>query len=77
MAEFSYTQVPLQNKCRWFVKHGATTRYDRGFRSKVEADAWINAFGHHLDWRAGYVFRLKGGQYDISVIDRQGQLAKP
>ncbi|WP_338924469.1 hypothetical protein V0M98_33175 (plasmid) [Pseudomonas silesiensis] len=77
MAEFSYTQVPLQNKCRWFVKHGATTRYDRGFRSKAEADAWINAFGRHLDWRAGYVFRLKGGQYDISVIDRQGVLAKP
>lgn len=76
MADFSYSKVPQQNKCRWFVKHGATTRFDRGFRSKAEADAWINAFGKDLDWRAGYVFRLKGLDRDISVIDRQGQLAK-
>jgi hypothetical protein len=77
MAGFSFSQVPSQNKCRWFIKHGATTRYDRGFRSKAQADAWISAFGKDIDWRAGFVFRLKGLNADISVVDRKGQLAKP
>lgn len=77
MTEFSYDQVPEQDKCRWFIKNGDNVRYDRGFRSKAEADAWIADLGRALDWRAGFVFRLRGGTADISVVDRNGVLAKP
>ena len=73
--QFSFEEVPLQDKCRWFVRRGATTKFNRGFRTKVEADGWINAFGCRLDWRAGYVFRLRGEDVDMAIVDRRGEVA--
>jgi hypothetical protein len=73
---FSFDEVPIQTGCRWFVKHGDVTRCDRGFKSKVEANDWIAKFGHRLDWRAGYVLRLRGDKQDISIVDKAGQVAK-
>lgn len=62
--------------CRWFVNHGARTYFDtRGFRSKQEASDWIDAFGSALDWRAGFVFRLKGDDTDTRIVNRRGEVA--
>lgn len=72
---FSFEEVPLQDKCRWFVRRGATTQFNRGFRSKDEASLWINTFGHRLDWRAGYVFRIRGDGVDMAIVDRRGTVA--
>ena len=72
---FSFQEVPLQDKCRWFLRRGATTKFNRGFRSKSDADAWIDAMGRRLDWRAGYVFRLRGDSVDMAIVDRRGTVA--
>lgn len=72
---FDFDELPLQDKCRWFVRRGATTKLNRGFRSKNEASLWINALGYRLDWRAGYVFRLKGDCIDMAIVDRHGIVA--
>lgn len=73
---FSFGDVPLQVRCRWFVRRGATTRFDRGFRSKDEASNWIDSFGSRLDWRVGFLFRLRADNTDIEIVDRRGNLAK-
>lgn len=73
---FSFSEVPQQKRCRWFVRRGATTRFDRGFRSKDDAGNWIAAFGSRLDWRVGFLFRLRGDNTDIEIVDRQGNRAK-
>ena len=77
MSQFSYTSVPLQGNCRWFVRRGATVKYERGFRSKLDASNWIDQFGAELDWRAGYTFHLKSDSTHMEIVDRQGNLAKP
>jgi hypothetical protein len=73
---FSFNEVPLQDKCRWFVRRGEMTNLTRGFRSKDEASAWVNSFGRRLDWRAGYVFRLRGDGVEMSIVDRHSKVAK-
>jgi hypothetical protein len=73
---FSFSDVPLQDRCRWFVRYGAKTMFDRGFRSKDEANDWIDGLGRRLDWRSGFVARLRGDDKDIVVVDRKGQIAK-
>jgi hypothetical protein len=68
--------IPLKPKgCRWFVKRSATTWFNRGFRSKSDASNWINGHGPALDWRSGFVFRLKGCDEDIEIVDRTGKRA--
>lgn len=61
---------------RWFIKRGATTWFNRGFRTKARASAWINDHGPALDWRCGYVFRLRGDPRDIDIVDRHGNVAR-
>lgn len=72
---FTFADVPQQDRCRWFVRYGAKTAFDRGFRSKDEASSWIDSFGRRLDWRAGFVARLRGDDKDIEIVDRKGQIA--
>ena len=52
-------------------------KYELGFRSKQDANNWINAFGERLDWRAGFTFRLKGDTTHMEIVSRQGDVAKP
>lgn len=73
---FTFAEVPQQDRCRWFVRLGAQTMFDRGFRSKDEASGWLDKFGRRLDWRAGFVARLRGDSKDIEIVDRAGQVAK-
>lgn len=74
---FSFAEVPTQARCRRFVRRGATTRFDRGFRAKGDASNWIDGMGTRLDWRAGFTFRLRGDDVDIVIVDRKGNVAKP
>lgn len=72
---FDFNTVPAPPGLRWFVRHGTEIRYDRGFRSKAEASVWINNQGHALDWRAGFLFRLKGVSLDMAIVNRNGDIA--
>lgn len=74
---FNPDSIPAQKRRRLFVKRGSIVWQDRGFSSKSEADNWINNFGRALDWRAGFVFRLRGDDTDIEIVDRQGNRVRP
>lgn len=76
MTPFNYASVPLQGNCRWFVRRGDTVKYERGFRSKLDASNWINAFCERLDWRVGFTFKLKGDSVHMEIVSRQGEVAK-
>lgn len=76
MPPFNYNSVPLQGNCRWFVRRGDVVKYERGFRSKLDASNWIDAFGERLDWRAGFTFRLKDDSMHMEIVSRAGVLAK-
>jgi len=74
---FNPDNIPAQKRRQLFVKRGSTVWHDRGFSSKFEADSWINNFGRALDWRAGFIFRLRGDDTDIEIVDRQGKRIRP
>lgn len=73
---FTFADVPRQDRCHWFVSYGVNTMFDRGFLSKDEASSWIDYFERRLDWRAGFVARLRGDDKDIDIVDRKGQVAR-
>lgn len=73
---FSFDEVPEQKRCRWFVRRGSKTVFTKGFRSKTEASNWIDDFGRRLDWRVGFLFRLRGDDEDIEIVDRAGNRAE-
>lgn len=61
---------------RYFIKRGATTWSSVGFRTKRDASDWINSHGDALEWRAGFVFRLRGDGRDVDIVNRRGELAR-
>lgn len=73
---FSFNEIPSHARARWFVKHGAVTERQRGFASKDAASNWINEFGYRLDWRSGFVFRLRGDTVDMHIVDAHGTTAR-
>lgn len=73
---FSFDEVPDQHRARWFVSRGSTADLTRGFSSKKAASDWIDGLGRRVDWRAGYVFRFRGDNVDMSIVDAGGNLAK-
>lgn len=77
MALFNFSIVPIQARCRWFVRRDGEVNYDRGFRSKDDAANWIAAFGDRLEWRVGFTFRLRGDTTHMEIVSRQGVVAKP
>ena len=73
--KFSYQWVPAKEKgCRWFVRYGAATKFNRGFNTKAQASNWIDAL-EGLDWRSGFLFRLRGDDYDVQIVDSKGRAA--
>jgi hypothetical protein len=74
---FTYEEVPLGTGLRWFVKRGPKIVLSRGFASKADASAWIAELGERLDWRAGFVFRLRGDNTDMEIVNRHGIVANP
>lgn len=76
-AQFSFEEVPLQSKCPWFIRLGATTKFNCGFRSQDDADRWINVLGHLLNWKVGHVIRLRGVVEDLAIVNRRGEVSEP
>ena len=58
---------------RWFIQYGARTYYNKGFRSKAEADVWISSHGCGIDWRVGYLFRLRGDGDNVRIVNKHGE----
>ena len=61
---------------RYFVKRGAATWYSTGFKTKSAASDWIDSHGRDLDWRVGYLFRLRGDARDVQIVNRKGEALK-
>lgn len=74
---FDLSEVPQEPRPKWFVQRNGAADMSRGFSSKASADAWITDFGRRLDWRAGYVFRLRGDTAEMIIVDRNGKKALP
>ena len=70
---FTADMVPPGTGLRYFVKAGPSVALTRGFKTKAEASAWIDGFGDQLDWRSGFLFRLKGDDRNFSIINRRGE----
>ncbi len=61
---------------RWFIRRGATTWFNRGFKTKASADEWIKSHGQDLDWRAGFMFALRGDPRNVLIVDKNGRSPK-
>jgi hypothetical protein len=63
---------------RYFVRTGEYVSHDNGFATKAQASDFIKLaeaeFGR--DWRAGWLFRLRGIEYNLEIVDRQGKAPK-
>ena len=66
----------VESNKRWFLSSNGVMDQSRGFVSKKYASLWINSLGYELDWRAGYIFRLKDANQDIEVVSSKGARAK-
>lgn len=69
----NWNAIVRKNRLRWYIRRSATTYYAHGFRSRRDADAWIE--GHRLEWRVGYLFRIAGDTLDTEIVDHKGQRA--
>jgi hypothetical protein len=63
---------------RWFPRRGHRTWYDRGFRSKRDALAWID--DQHtkgtVDWQSGFMVKFYGQSEPVEIVDRLGRMPK-
>lgn len=74
---FSYQWVPTAPKgARYFVKYGATTKFNKGFSTREQVIDWIENL-EHIAWRVGFCFRIKGDEHQVSVVTRKGEVIKP
>jgi hypothetical protein len=65
----------VEEKAKWFLRTNNITISAKGFTTKLYAALWIESLGDRVDWRDGYVFRLKDGVENIEVISIDGQAA--
>lgn len=70
---FRIEEVTRKTRLRWFLRRGATTYRERGFRNKQQVCDWIESLGERIDWRVGFVFRLKGDDCEMSFVNRNGR----
>jgi hypothetical protein len=63
---------------RYFVRTGAHTCFENGFSNKDQAAQFIKEAQaeYGLDWRVGWLFRLRGIVYDLEIVDRAGNAPK-
>jgi len=74
---WGFDLVPLAGKyCRYFVKKGAVTKFNRGFRSRKDVDAWIEGFGEFIEEQDAKILRirLEGSYGDIYIVNRAGEV---
>lgn len=71
MDVFPWDKLPEpKSNVRWFLRRGDRTELIRGFRSKTEASAWIDR--QNIEWRVGFLFRIKWDGEDAMIVDRRG-----
>ncbi|MEJ6003866.1 hypothetical protein [Paucibacter soli] len=70
-----FDEIKQLPRPRLFVQVGGVPRWDKCFPSKAVASAWIDSHGSDLDWRVGFLFRLKGLDRDIEIVDSAGRRA--
>jgi hypothetical protein len=61
-------------KTRWLIKYGDAVLENIGFYTKSEVEEWIEK--HDLEWRVAYLFRIKGDDKVIEIIDKNGKQPK-
>jgi hypothetical protein len=68
LGEHSGSVAPL----RYHVRLGASVELSCGFANKETAERFIRESSRHfgLDWRAGWVWRVRGLAMDLSIVDR-------
>jgi len=74
---WSFNLVPAAGKyCRYYVKKGAVTKFNRGFRTRRDVDAWIEDFGDQIEKQDARILRikLKGNDGDILIVNRAGEV---
>lgn len=65
--------IPVQKRTILFVRRDGKL-LDGGFKSKAEANEWI--YSLDLDWRAGFVFKIKGDTTDMQIVNKSGVIIK-
>lgn len=71
-----FERVPMREKgCRYFLRSGPTTKFNRGWRTKAEVDAWLDDL--RPSWRVGYMFQLSSADSICYVVKRNGQTVQP
>lgn len=75
---FNYSEVPANKGCRFFLKRNGVFKTSVGFCNKKEASDWINNLtnrdgGSKLNWRVGFLFRVKGDEYDMEIVNKKGE----
>ena len=74
---WDFILVPIApSYSRYFVRRGAVTKYNRGFRTRIEVDAWIESFGDILEEQDAKILRikLKNDPVDIFIVRRDGEV---
>lgn len=66
----------VDSGARWFLSESGKIDKSRGFTSKDYASLWIESLGREVDWRAGFIFRLRGGRNDLEIVSAKGVRAK-
>lgn len=57
---------------RWFIRQGAKTRYNKGFKSKAEALDWIRSTSP--EWQVGFMFKPHGEEVCF-IVNRKNEQA--
>lgn len=72
-----FEQVPMRQKgCRYFLNVGAATKFNRGWRTRAEVDAWMAELRPVPFWRVGYLFDVGAGA-PCRIVNRMGEELKP
>ena len=66
----------VDSGARWFLSQNGTIDKSRGFTSKDYASLWIESLGREVDWRAGFIFRLRGANIDLEIVSSKGVRAR-
>lgn len=71
------SSIPMPRQARYTLAAGGQIVPGANFGSRREVDDWVSMHHGDLDWRAGYVFRLKGLPIDLSIQDAKGVRLRP
>lgn len=74
---WSFILVPIApTYSRYYVRRGAVTKFNRGFRTRTEVDEWIESFGDMLEEQDAKILRIKfkDDPIDIFIVRRNGEV---